>query len=77
MKLTGDEATALAHFIAARQLRYNDSWLEWEDYPNLDQDSFDRLVDKVRDLALHHSRAAKTWGLLNIDAASLYERTTP
>ncbi|MDZ7742972.1 MAG: hypothetical protein U5Q03_14870 [Bacteroidota bacterium] len=44
---TNAEIDQLALAIVARRVAFVDDWLEWEDYPEMSQHVFDRLVDAV------------------------------
>ena len=74
IRLTEIEAAALAYRIVALQVSNSDMWLEWEDYPYLDEESF-RLVDeKVREIGattLDRSRSLDVEA--DIDSAAIRE----
>lgn len=64
MYLTYNEAVSVARRIVARHAADAAEWLDWEDYPNLGEYSFDRLVIAVQEVghalgveADHHDRA--------------------
>ena len=74
--LNDNAAVVLAYLIAKRQM-VNSDWLEWEDYPNLSQDAFELLDEKVRTVVAKYLGDAlrlmeMTWG---IDAELLLELT--
>lgn len=45
------EVMPLITWLAARHLRHDDSWLLWENLPNLSEGSFERLCAAVEDAA--------------------------
>lgn len=74
LHLNEDEATALAWRIATRQVDATGQWLEWEDYPNLDEASFDRLDAAVHVVAASMRLSTHFWAQArNVDAAHLEE----
>ncbi len=77
MKLTEREVLVLAYKVAVRELEDTESWLEWEDYPNLGQGEFEAVDHKIRTIIAPYLRAAMrdlelVWRL---DAADILERT--
>jgi hypothetical protein len=74
--LTEQESQHLAWRIAASHLRNTESWLEWEDYPELDERSFERLDSSVHNVAawLLEQSLRRDFDS-NIDSAHLLELT--
>lgn len=48
MTLTDVEIEALAVLLISRQLEDSYDWLVWEDLPELDQDTFESVADRIQ-----------------------------
>lgn len=77
MGLTETEARCLALRIAARQIRGFTLWLEWEDYPNLGEHAFERVIEAMHTVAKDLEKQTRQVDRIHdVDSADLIEKAT-
>jgi hypothetical protein len=77
VRLTPQEARALALLLIIRRVRDTEWWLEWEDLPNLDELSMDILAEAAWHIAAQLDRRLTAVELLHdIDSRDLLKRGT-
>jgi hypothetical protein len=75
VRLTPQEARALALLLIIRRVRDTEWWLEWEDLPNLDELSMDILAEAAWHIAAQLDRRLTAVELLHdIDSRDLLKR---
>lgn len=75
VSLSKDEADLLAIRMVVYQIDERDEWLLWEDVPNLDEASFDALVEAVKVVGEQMAKGLRHAEIdLDIDSAQLFGR---
>lgn len=75
--LTPEELAGLGILLALRQVEDTESWLDWEDVPNLSEEQFGDLERGMATIGnFMRAELAKSEALLGVDAREILGRVT-